>query len=134
MRHIPLVALSLVALLNLGRGAFHALAPDSGAGSVAGLDLSTNAQTIIYLLAAIGVSQFVWGLLQAYIVLRERRFVMHVLSLQTLLTGLGLANMLWWKPLPVVVPGQPFNIAVFAVLVAALLIGLVAPRAAAKPA
>ena len=126
MRHLPQIVLALVALLNLGRGAFHALAPDSGAGSVAGLDLSTNAQTIIFLLASVGISQFVWGILQAYIVLRKRSYVLQAIGLQALLTGLSLANMLWWKPPPVTVPGEFFNIIVLAALIASLLIGLMA--------
>jgi hypothetical protein len=134
MSRISLVVLACVALLNSGRGAFHALAPDSGAGSVAGFDLSTNAQTIIFLLASIGFSQFVWGLLQGYIVLRQRAFVIHALCLQTLLTGLSLMNMLWWKPPPLIIPGQAGNIGLFIVLLATLLVGLVAPRPVAKAA
>jgi hypothetical protein len=134
MSRIPLVVLAAVALLNLGRGAFHALAPDSGAGIVAGFDLTTNSPTIIFLLASIGVSQFVWGILQAYVVLRERAFVVHLLALQTLLTGLSLANMLWWKPPPVTIPGEAGNIGLFAILVVTLLIALLSPRMTAKAA
>lgn len=129
---MPTLVLALVALLNLGRGAFHVLALDSGAGSVAGLDLTTNAQAIIFLLASVGVSQFVWGVFQAFVVLRQRVFVMHALSLQTLLTGLSLANMIWWKSPPVTVPGERFNILVLAVLVATLVIGLATRHKPAK--
>lgn len=134
MQIVPALVLALVALLNLGRGAFHVLAPDSGAGSVAGLDLTTNAQAIIFLLASVGVSQFVWGIFQAFVVLRQRAFVMHALALQTLLTGLSLANMLWWKSPPVTVPGERFNIIVFAVLIVTLAIGLATRRKPVKAA
>lgn len=134
MSRIPTVILALLSLLNLGRGAFHALAPDSGAGSVAGFDLSTNGQTIIFLLASIGISQFTWGMLQAYVVLRERAYVMLALVVQTAMTGLSLANMLWWKPPPVTIPGERFNIIVFAILVATLLIGFIAHARVTKTA
>lgn len=134
MQFAPTIVLALIALLNLGRGAFHVFAPDSGAGSVAGLDLSTNAQAVIFLLASVGVSQFVWGVFQAYVVLRQRAFVIHALALQTLLTGLGLANMIWWKAPPVTVPGERFNIIIFAVLVAALIVALATRRNSSRPA
>ncbi|MBV9045218.1 MAG: hypothetical protein JO294_08860, partial [Alphaproteobacteria bacterium] len=57
MRRIPVIVLAFFALLNIGRGCIHAFAPDGGAHSIAGLDLSTNAQTILSLFAGLGFHQ-----------------------------------------------------------------------------
>lgn len=68
-----------IAVLNLGRGLFHAFAPDSGAGTVAHLDLTTNAENIIFLIAMIGVRQISIGLFQLLIAFRARHFIFHAL-------------------------------------------------------
>ena len=54
MRRLPPIVLALFALINLARGSIHAFAPDGGAHSIAGLDLSTNARTILSLFARLG--------------------------------------------------------------------------------
>lgn len=71
------VLLVVLAVLNIGRGLFHAFAPDGGAGTVAHLDLSTNAQNIIFLIAMIGIHQVALGLLQLVVAFRARQFVFH---------------------------------------------------------
>lgn len=122
MRLFPLIVLALMALMNIVRGSIHAFAPDGGAHSIAGLDLTTNSQTILSLFATLGFGQIVMGLFEAYAVLRRRDLVTLFLAMQTLTTALGMANLHLWRPFPVVVPGQVVNLGVLAVLVAALAI------------
>lgn len=56
---IPWVVLLGVGLLNLGRGGFHWLAPDSGAGSVAGMNLDyPNRDDVTFLLATAGFFRY----------------------------------------------------------------------------
>lgn len=71
------ILLIAIAVLNLGRGLFHAFAPDSGAGTVAHLDLTTNAENIIFLIAMIGVRQISIGLFQLLIAFRAKHFIFH---------------------------------------------------------
>ncbi len=62
-------ALVLLGFINLARGGFHWLAPDSGAGSVAGMNLEyDNADDVIFLLGAAGLLQMVLGVWYLYIV------------------------------------------------------------------
>ena len=77
--------LLILALFNIARGLFHAFAPDSGAGSVAHLDLSSNAQNIIFLIAAIGIHQVALGCFQLLIALRARQFVLHAFVIDFIL-------------------------------------------------
>ena len=63
----PAIVLGFFALMNLARGGVHAFSPDGGAGTIAGLDLTTSAATIIPLFALIGVNQIVIGLFEAYL-------------------------------------------------------------------
>ena len=62
MRWAPVAVLALMALINIGRGAVHAFAPDGGVHSIAGLDLSGDRATILSLFATLGLSQIVKGL------------------------------------------------------------------------
>lgn len=65
-----------LALFNIGRGLFHTFAPDGGAGTVAHLDLTTNAQNIIFLIATIGVHQIAIGLFQLLIAWRAQQLIL----------------------------------------------------------
>jgi len=124
LRAIPVAVLALFALINLARGAIHAFAADGGAHSIAGLDLSTNRQTIIALFASLGFSQMVMGAFQAFVVLARRDLVWLFLALQTATTALGVANLYLYRPLPVTVPGQPFNLALLGVALIALALAI----------
>ena len=64
MVRFPALVLMLMSLINLGRGAIHAFAPDGGAGSIAGLDLTHDRQTILSLFAVLGLGQMVKGAAQ----------------------------------------------------------------------
>lgn len=121
---IPVIVLALMGLLNLGRGGIHAFAPDGGTHSIAGLDLTTNAATILSLFATLGLAQMGKGLFQLIVVWRYRALTGLFLAMQAVDTLLAMANLYLWRPLPVVVPGQPFNMALLAVQLAALFLAL----------
>ncbi|HWA64140.1 MAG TPA: hypothetical protein VG939_22420 [Caulobacteraceae bacterium] len=120
MRRIPALILALMALVNLVRGGVHAFAPDGGAHSIAGLDLAAGSQTILSLFATLGVGQIVRGLAQAYVLARRRDLVALFLAIQAADTLAAMAALYLWRPLPVTVPGQPANLALLAVQLAAL--------------
>jgi hypothetical protein len=122
MRLIPRVVLALMMVTNFGRGCIHAFAPDGGAHSIAGLDISSARQTILSLFAILGFHQLVAGGFQLYVLAFRRDLVLLALVLQTAETLLGVVNLYFYRTLPVAVPGAPFNAAVLAVLAIAVLI------------
>lgn len=115
-QRLPLFVLGLFAAINLVRGGIHSFSPDGGAGSIAGLDLSADAATIIALFATIGLMQISLGGFQLWVVMARRDLVLPVLALQTVQTLLGTIHLWLWRPLPVVVPGAGFNLALLALL------------------
>lgn len=120
----PVLVLGLMALINLGRGAVHSFAPDGGAVSIAGLSLGDQGPTIVSLFATLGLGQMVMGAFQAYIVLRRRDLLGLFLGLQLATSLVAMINLYLWRPLLVLVPGQPFNIALMLLQAAALVIAL----------
>ena len=133
MRWVPRAVLGLMGLINLVRGAIHAFAPDGGAHSIAGLDLGDDSTTILSLFATLGLQQIALGLFEFYAVVRAPRLVMLFLALQTLTTALALINLYAWRPLPAVVPGQPFNVALFALQLVALVMAFTERKPAYSP-
>lgn len=133
MRWIPRVVLGLVGLINIARGCIHAFAPDGGAHSIAGLNLGDQSATILSLFATLGLQQIVLGLFELYVAWRATQLITLFLALQTLTTAAALVNLYAWRPLPVIVPGQPFNIAMFALQLVALVIALAARKPAYSP-
>lgn len=129
LKRFPVGVLALMALINLGRGAVHSFAADGGAVSIAGLSLGDQGPTILSLFATLGLGQMVMGGFQAFIVLRRRDLVGLFLGLQLATTLVAMINLYLWRPLPVLVPGQPFNIALMLLQAAAFAIAL---RASAK--
>ncbi len=125
MRFVPVIVLALMGLINLGRGAVHAFAPDGGAHSIAGLDATP---TVLSLFATLGLSQMAKGVFELAIVTRWRNLVPLFLAMQVVDTALAMVNLYLWRPLPVTVPGQPFNLALLVVQLAALAIALRKPR------
>jgi hypothetical protein len=117
----PSIVLGLFALMNLARGGVHAFSPDGGAGTIAGLDLSTSADTIIPLFALIGVNQIGVGLFEGFILAARRDLVTLGLGLQALLTAGAVVNLQFWRPLPVEVPGEVFNTILLPIVVIAWL-------------
>jgi hypothetical protein len=134
MRWAPIAVLALMALINIGRGAVHAFAPDGGAHSIAGLDLSGNQATILSLFATLGLSQIVKGLFEGWVVVFRRDLAALFLLMQAADTALAMANLYLWRPFPVIVPGQPFNLALLALQLAALVLAWRASAPAQPPA
>lgn len=132
-RVFPVFVLGLMGLINLARGAVHAFAPDGGAHSIAGLDLGADPRTVLSLFATLGLAQMAKGAFQLLVAARFRGLTALFLAMQATDTLLALANLYAWRPLPVSVPGQPFNLVLFAVQALALIAALAARREPAKP-
>lgn len=78
-------------LLGLGwciGGSIHSFAPDGGAGSIAGIDLSQDGRRIIALFAWAGATQLAHGIAMIIVALRYRTLVPLMLLLSLLERGL----------------------------------------------
>ena len=124
MRFIPTIVLGLIMVINFARGSIHAFAPDGGAHSIAGLDISQSEQTILSLFAVMGFHQIVAGLFQLFVLTFRRDLVLLALVLQSIETAFGVANLYFYRTFPVVVPGAAFNAVILAVLLLATAIAL----------
>jgi hypothetical protein len=92
--------------VNGFRGFVHVFWADSGAGRIAGIALEQNGAPIISLLAAVGVDQLAWGVIELGALLRYRRWIPTVLAF-VLAKQIAAAWLLWlWKPLGVEAPGK----------------------------
>jgi hypothetical protein len=84
--------LLLTGLVGLGRSLAHLLLPDSGAGSVAGVDLAAASQLgasgMVFFLAQWGGAQLVEAILQLVVALRYRALVPLMYLLLLLEVGL----------------------------------------------
>ena len=80
-RPVAAWGLALLGVLTVLPGAIHAFLPDGGAGVIAGIDLTHNAQTIIATFAWVGATQIVWGALMLLVALRYRSLVPLLLAL-----------------------------------------------------
>jgi hypothetical protein len=89
---LPVYVFAVIAVVSTIRSLIHLLAPDGGAGSIAGMDLSVaGAQGIIFSFALWGSAQLIYALIQLVVVFRYRSLVpfMYVLLiLETLLREL----------------------------------------------
>lgn len=73
---IPVYIFALYAILSTVRSSIHLLAPDGGAGSIAGMDLSVaGADGIIFAFALWGSSQLLFAILQLLVAFRYRSLV-----------------------------------------------------------
>ena len=120
MRRIPFLVLAVFAVINTVRGCIHAFAPDGGAHSIAGLDLSGDARTVLSLFSVLGFHQLVMAGFQVFVLVFRRDLIIVALALQTAETALGLINLYFYRTFPVVVPGQAFNAALLVVLAVTL--------------
>jgi hypothetical protein len=86
---LPVYVFTLIAIVSLIRSSIHLLAPDGGAGSIAGMNLSVaGADGIIFAFALWGSAQLVYALIQLVAAFRYRSLVpfMYVLLIvETLL-------------------------------------------------
>lgn len=77
----------LIALTSTARSCIHMLAPDGGAGSIAGLDLSSGgAANIIFAFGLWGLSQLIYAFIQLLVALRYKTlipFMYLVLTFET---------------------------------------------------
>lgn len=115
-----IVILVILGLMNIARGLFHYLSPDSGSHAVAGMDYSANS---IYLLAIIGAIQFCNGLLFLYIAIKQRKMVLAALWYGLMVSALVLPLNFCFKQPVTPVPGRFANIAEFIVVL--VTVGLV---------
>ncbi len=73
---LPFYVFTLITAISCVRSCIHLLAPDGGAGSIAGMDLSVQgADGIVFAFALWGGSQLVYALIQLVVVLRYRALV-----------------------------------------------------------
>lgn len=73
---LPVYVFALLAIFSMVRSAIHLLAPDGGAGSIAGLDLSVKgAAGIVFAFALWGSSQLLFAIVQLVVALCYRSLV-----------------------------------------------------------
>jgi hypothetical protein len=86
---VPIYVFALIAMISTVRSFIHLLAPDGGAGSIAGLDLSVSgASGIIFAFALWGSAQLIYALIQLIVAFRYRSlvpFMYILLIIETLL-------------------------------------------------
>jgi hypothetical protein len=86
---LPVYVFTLIAMVSLIRSSIHLLAPDGGAGSIAGMNLAVaGADGIVFAFALWGSAQLVYALIQLVVAFRYRSLVpfMYVLLIvETLL-------------------------------------------------
>jgi len=84
---LPYYILILVAGIGTVRSLIHIFAPDGGAGSIAGMDLTVSgAAEIIFAFALWGSAQLIYALLQWVVIFRYRSLVPLMWGLQLLET------------------------------------------------
>jgi hypothetical protein len=121
---VPFYVFALYAIVSLVRSCIHLLAPDGGAGSIAGMDLLVaGADGIIFAFALWGSSQLILAVMQLLVVTRYRSFVPFMylmLMLEVLLRELvGKTKPVTFAHTP---PGAVGNQLIFPL--AALMLGL----------
>jgi hypothetical protein len=80
---LPFYLFILIALIGTVRSFIHIFAPDGGAGSIAGMDLSgSGANEVIFAFALWGSAQLIYALLQWVVILRYRSLVPLMWSVQ----------------------------------------------------
>jgi hypothetical protein len=86
---LPVYVFAPIAIVSTVRSCIHLLAPDSGAGSIAGIDLSVaGADAIVFSFALWGSAQLVYAAIQLAVAFRYRSlvpFMYMLLILETLL-------------------------------------------------
>ncbi len=126
---IPLYVFAPIVLASVARSIIHLFAPDSGAGSIAGVDLLAagplGARGIVFFLAQWGGGQLVLALVQVLVLVRYRSLVPLLYFL--LLVEIGLRMLVGHiKPMTFghVPPGQVGNYALLVIALAMLSLSL----------
>lgn len=86
---LPVYVFTVLAVISTVRSCIHLLAPDGGAGSIAGMDLSVaGSNGIVFAFALWGSAQLIYALIQLTVAFRYRSlvpFMYALLVLETLL-------------------------------------------------
>lgn len=130
LQGIGIAVLGLFALNNLSRGGVHVFAPDGGAASMAGLDLTSGGAVIVSLLGAIGVMQMIVGAFELFVLTRRRDLMVVALGLQAALSVGGVLVLQMWKPLPMPETVAMVNLGLAGLASAGWLSGLLSRRSA----
>ena len=89
---LPVYVFALIAAISIARSFIHLLAPDGGAGSIAGMDLTVAGSSgIIFAFSLWGSAQLIYAIIQIIVVIRYRSLVplmYALLILETLLREL----------------------------------------------
>ena len=88
---LPVYVFTLIAILSTIRSFIHVLAPDGGAGSIAGMDLSAGQPGIVFAFGLWGSAQLIYAVIQLVVAFRYRAlipFMYVLLMLETLLREL----------------------------------------------
>jgi hypothetical protein len=73
---LPAYLFAVIAVVSTVRSCIHILAPDGGAGSIAGMDLSVaGADEVIFSFALWGTAQLIYALIQLAVAFRYRSLV-----------------------------------------------------------
>jgi hypothetical protein len=73
---VPVAVFAVLAAISLVRSCIHVFAPDGGAGSIAGMDLSVaGASGIVFAFGLWGSAQLIYALVQLTVVIRYRSLV-----------------------------------------------------------
>jgi len=101
-----LAAVALLGVINIGRGSIHLFAPDGGLTDIAGMDITQNRDIVLFFIGAVGAGQITMGLVELFAVWRARDFAFPLIVFHMVGAALGLFLFFFWRPLPVVPPGQ----------------------------
>lgn len=69
---LPVYVFAVIAVISTLRSLIHLLAPDGGAGSIAGLDLASGRKGIVFAFALWGSSQLIYAVIQLLAAFRYR--------------------------------------------------------------
>jgi hypothetical protein len=73
---VPVAVFAVLAAISFVRSCIHVFAPDGGAGSIAGMDLSVaGASGIVFAFGLWGSAQLIYALVQLAVVIRYRSLV-----------------------------------------------------------
>jgi len=92
---LPFYAFAAIAIVGTVRSCTHLLAPDGGAGSIAGMDLSAGRDGIVFAFALWGSAQLVYAAIQLVVVFRYRSLVpfMYVMVILEILLRMLVGRM-----------------------------------------
>ncbi len=121
----PWMILLALGIFSFARGVFHYVTPDSGAGIVAGMDLSpANGADIIFLLGAAGLMQMALGAFYVWFATKARALVPVALWIESIRAVLFVSMEYSFKAPANPVPGRYAHISVLILVLLALAIHL----------